>query len=121
VPKFYKQNKKKINPRYFLNETTLPMNMLELSKYKDAVCASVESAQTALDLLGPGVTLVALKVAFKSKTGQDLPAELDPFLKKLMTAYTEGLSDDQKKSLKALIGTVCSIPIPKIPGLPFEE
>lgn len=70
MPKFYKQNKKRIDPRYFLNETTQRDLILEqgimpgdridnipsisdLKKYKDIICNNKDMFLAAIDMLEP--------------------------------------------------------------------
>ena len=43
MPKFYGQNKKRIDPRYFLNETIEDLEELDESIYECGVCSKKET------------------------------------------------------------------------------
>lgn len=70
MPKFYRQNKKKINPRYFLNETTNRDEDLE-----EAISSKFDGEMDAMRRIKPGKDMMSDKSyasGYNSQAGRDI-------------------------------------------------
>ena len=125
MPKFYRQNKKRIDPRYFLNETTnrdlmeiLPgerggmpnmnLDMSQLNKHKQLICSQKDMIMLAIDNLSPGMASAAMVAAVPKLS------TIEPVLEVLISLYQN--NDEIKPVLKTAVSGMCMMPdIPDIP------
>ena len=100
MPKFYKQNKKRIDPRYFLNETAniSEVSIPGLSDKMDLICKNQEAFFIALDLL-PSET-----VASKIVDQAGLPDVLIPIFEQLVSMYKRNKNIKQSTKQAVKIG-----------------
>ena len=73
MPKFYRQNKKKIDPRYFLNETTHRDENLE-----EAISSRFDGEMDAMRRIKPGKDMMSDKSyadGYNSVAGPEIPIE----------------------------------------------
>ena len=93
MPKFYRQNKKKINPRYFLNETTNRDEELEeISSYSDGEMDAVRGIKPGKDMMSDK----SYASGYNSQAGTDIEKIKDNLETKLQNNFL-GNPDEQAK------------------------
>jgi len=127
MPKFYRQNRKRIDPRYFLNETTnrnlmeylpgerggIPSGleiMSSLAQYKNLVCDNQRLFLIAINHLSPGLAAAAIIRKVESETGKDMPTGSKQALAAIIEIY-QG-NEKMKEPLRKAIDMGCEFKLP---------
>ena len=127
MPKVYKNKKKFIDPRYFLNETTnrdlleyLPGErggmpdmsiMTKLQDYKEIICNEKDAFKTVISMLSPEMSAKAIIAAIP---GMENVPNAETIITQMITIYNG--DENVKAAMDTAVDGFCMIP--KIPN-PF--
>ena len=130
MPKVYKNRKKFIDPRYFLNETThrdllefLPGEsggmpdmsiMSKLQDYKDIICNEKDAFKKVITLLPSKASAKAIMIAIP---GIENVPNAEAIIAQMITIYNK--DENVRMAMDAGLEIFCNPLIPKIPKLPF--
>ena len=111
MPKFYKQNKKKINPRYFLNEAVLEEQAASIiniiTKNKKDLCDSKDILLTAVKLLPTETTTEGI-LRKLPKESKNIPG-IKEFISFCITAYKK--DENIQEAISNSLDAVCAFPL----------
>jgi len=121
MPKVYKNRKKFIDPRYFLNETThrdllefLPGEsggmpdmsiMTKLQDYKDVICNEKDAFKKVISLLSPEMSARAIMIAIP---GMENVPNAEAIIAQMITIYNG--DEKVKAAMDTAVDGFCMIP-----------
>ena len=124
MPKVYKNRKKFIDPRYFLNETThrdllefLPgerggmPDITKLQDYKETICKEKDKFKQVISMLSPEMSAAAIMIAIPALKNVPQAQEI---IKQMIMIYNG--DENVKAAMDTAVDGFCLIP--KIPN-PF--